>query len=178
MRRAVVLACLAGAILLAGALPASTQETTTVETKDNVFAPATITVPAGATITFKNTGAAPHTGTAKDKSFDTGIINPGESKTVTVKTSVDLVCTLHETIGMVGRVEVQGGGAAAGASPTAAASPSPAASPTSAAKKGGPTTERPPTQKYFPALAGALFGLLVLGTGLGYLRAQKRISGK
>ena len=41
------------------------------------FNPADLTVPAGATIVFANVGGKPHTLTADDGSFDTGVVTPG-----------------------------------------------------------------------------------------------------
>jgi len=41
------------------------------------FDPATLTVPTGSTIVFANVGGKPHTLTADDKSFDTGVVDPG-----------------------------------------------------------------------------------------------------
>lgn len=41
------------------------------------FNPATLSVPAGATIVFANVGGKPHTLTADDGSFDTGVVTPG-----------------------------------------------------------------------------------------------------
>lgn len=44
---------------------------------DFSFEPAEVTVPAGSIVMWHNTGAAPHTASAADQSFDTGIIDPG-----------------------------------------------------------------------------------------------------
>ena len=41
------------------------------------FDPSTLSVPAGATIVFANVGGKPHTFTADDGSFDTGVVTPG-----------------------------------------------------------------------------------------------------
>jgi len=41
------------------------------------FDPASLTVPTGSTILFANVGGRPHTLTADDKSFDTGVVSPG-----------------------------------------------------------------------------------------------------
>ena len=45
---------------------------------DFAFEPATLTVPAGTTVTWTNNGARPHTVTADDGSFDSGRLDPGE----------------------------------------------------------------------------------------------------
>src|SRR5712692_2104690 len=100
------------ALLALGMAPAL-GGSTTVETQEFKFIPDTITVKVGDSIIFKNTGQAPHTATAKDKSFDTGNINAGESKTVTFSKagSIAFVCTYHESLGMVGTINVEGAAA-------------------------------------------------------------------
>ena len=45
---------------------------------DFAFEPGTVSVPAGATITWTNSGSRPHTVTADDGSFDSGRLDPGE----------------------------------------------------------------------------------------------------
>src|SRR5215212_5355794 len=45
---------------------------------DFAFEPGTLSVPAGATVTWTNTGSRPHTVTADDGSFDSGRLDPGE----------------------------------------------------------------------------------------------------
>ncbi len=73
----------------------------TVSISNFTFAPANITVPAGATITFTNTDTAPHTATSEAAvgdytnaaaaggwSFDTGNIAQNTSMTVTVPTGL------------------------------------------------------------------------------------------
>ncbi|MGH7426749.1 MAG: cupredoxin domain-containing protein [Candidatus Methylomirabilales bacterium] len=176
------------AALAAPALPptpkAAAQEgrqETVVETQDFKFSTPTITVNVGATIVFKNTGKAPHTATSKDKSFDTGNINPGESKSITVRKAgnFDFECIYHIPQGMVGSVLVQGGGeqSAASPGPTGPAG-SPPTSPTGANSEKKPTGREPlatqPTEKYFRPLAGVLVGALVVGVALSYMRSQRK----
>jgi plastocyanin len=45
---------------------------------DFAFEPGTVSVPAGTTVTWTNTGSRPHTVTADDGSFDSGRLDPGE----------------------------------------------------------------------------------------------------
>jgi plastocyanin len=45
---------------------------------DFAFEPGTVSVPVGATVTWTNTGARPHTVTADDGTFDSGRLDPGE----------------------------------------------------------------------------------------------------
>ena len=49
---------------------------------DDAFQPRSITVAAGESVTFSNSGQSPHTATADDGSFNTGTIEPGTSATV------------------------------------------------------------------------------------------------
>ena len=85
----------------------------TVSMKDFEFGPQEIKVKAGTTITWKNEGAAPHSATAVDKSFDTAIFQPGESKSAKFDTpgTFKYYCQLHGSPdgknGMVGTVVVE-----------------------------------------------------------------------
>jgi plastocyanin len=85
----------------------------TVSMQDFQFAPKEIRVKVGTTITWKNDGKAPHSATAVDKSFDTAIFQPGESKSATFNTpgTFQYFCQLHGSPngknGMVGTVVVE-----------------------------------------------------------------------
>ncbi|HEU5430709.1 MAG TPA: cupredoxin domain-containing protein [Thermomicrobiales bacterium] len=50
---------------------------------DFAFDPATLEIVVGATVTWRNDGAAPHTATATGGAFDTGRIDPGQQATAT-----------------------------------------------------------------------------------------------
>ena len=63
---------------------AASPGTDAVGIADFKFAPATLTVDKGAKVTFSNSDTAPHTATADDKSFDTGTLNKGDKKSVTL----------------------------------------------------------------------------------------------
>jgi plastocyanin len=54
-----------------------------VPIRDFAFAPGNLQVPVGATVTWTNYDDAPHTATAKDGSWDTGILNRNEKKAIT-----------------------------------------------------------------------------------------------
>ena len=75
-----------------------------VEIKGMVFSPATLSVEVGDTVIFTNMDSMPHTGTATDDSFDTGILNQGESGTVEVSAAgtFDYFCAVHPS--MVGQL--------------------------------------------------------------------------
>ena len=64
------------------------------------FSPANLNVAVGDTVVFTNMDGMPHTGTANNKSFDTGILNQGQSGTVTIaKTGVlAYFCAVHPSM--------------------------------------------------------------------------------
>jgi LPXTG-motif cell wall-anchored protein len=82
------------------------------------FAPATITVDVGDTVTWNNNGPTPHSATANDGSFDTGILKKGQSGSHTFNSagSFSYFCKPHPF--MKATVVVQaaqsGGGDASG----------------------------------------------------------------
>jgi len=78
-----------------------------VSIRDFTFAPGNLQIPVGATVTWTNYDDAPHTATAKDGSWDTGILNKGDTKTITFdKTgSYEYYCKVHPN--MIGRLAVQ-----------------------------------------------------------------------
>src|SRR5215207_3024501 len=61
-----------------GPSAAHQDEAVAVQVVDFAFEPGTLTVPAGATVTWTNAGSRPHTVTADDGSFDSGRLDPGE----------------------------------------------------------------------------------------------------
>ncbi|HEV3364004.1 MAG TPA: cupredoxin domain-containing protein [Acidimicrobiia bacterium] len=90
-----------------------------VNVVDDAFQPGSITVAAGESVTFTNSGESPHTATADDGSFDTGTIDPGQSATVTFDTPgrYPYFCRFHGDpggSGMAGVVVVTGAGGGTG----------------------------------------------------------------
>ncbi|HWQ11315.1 MAG TPA: plastocyanin/azurin family copper-binding protein, partial [Roseiflexaceae bacterium] len=81
--------------------------------RDFEFAPKQLTVKAGTVVTWTNGGAQPHSVTAVDKSFDTGLFGPGESRSVTFDRpgTYAYYCIPHGvpdgSAGMVGTVVVE-----------------------------------------------------------------------
>lgn len=73
---------------------------------DNQFQPVAVTIGMGGVVTWTNTDTIPHTVTADDGSFDSGIMMPGDTFTRTFSSpgTVGYRCTLHP--GMTGTVEV------------------------------------------------------------------------
>ena len=72
-------------------------EATSVNIVDFAFEPADTTVAVGTTVSFNNTGAAPHTATADDDSFDTDSIAAGATGSLTFDTAGTFPyhCTFH-----------------------------------------------------------------------------------
>ena len=71
--------------------------TTTVDIRDHAFNPAQLNVAPGTTVTFVNNDAEPHTATADNGLFDTGVLQPGSSFEVLLDGSgtVTYHCELH-----------------------------------------------------------------------------------
>ena len=107
-----------------------------VTIKNFAFNPGQVTVHVGDTVTWSNSDSAPHTATASNGSFDTGIINKGSSAshTFTSAGTISYICSVHPN--MHGTVVVaaasgsasgssagSGGGSGGSASPSAAATP-------------------------------------------------------
>jgi len=80
---------------LAAAAPAQAA-TYQVTIQGMAYSPASFKVAAGDTIIFVNSDRMPHTATAEDGAFDTGVINPGQSVQVTIPAGTHpYYCTLH-----------------------------------------------------------------------------------
>lgn len=84
----------------------------TIDTYDNFFSPNTLTGSAGQKLelTIANKGAATHTFTISSEGIDV-LLAPGTSQTVEVtfpkSGSTQFVCRFHESMGMVGQLQVQ-----------------------------------------------------------------------
>ncbi len=149
---------------------------------DLAFDPAVIHVPIGSTVRFTNIGAAIHTVTAQDGSFDSGFLATGEhfERRFDVAGTIPYVCALHPS--MVGTVVV--GGVAPPGGDEASASPGPSAAPGAAGGQTGPPgtdgstgtgAAEPPAPR--SALSIAIGALLVLGAlafGLAVVRGVGR----
>ncbi len=91
---------------------AGTQAAVTI--KDFEFAPASVTVLLGGTVTWTNNGPSTHTVTADDGSFDSGNLTAGKTFSHTFQTAGTFAyhCTIHPF--MTGQVIVQSGASATG----------------------------------------------------------------
>jgi len=126
-----------GGLLLTGGLLAATLTAVPAVAQSNVApaamveaSPTDITawgfagvVPVGGTMTWTNLGAQPHTATATDGSFDSGLVAPGASASVTLATpgTFAYICSVHPT--MKGFMVVSGD--ATSATPLAMVEPNP-----------------------------------------------------
>ena len=103
------------------------------------FNPLEVTVQAGQVVTFRNTGGQSHTATAGNGAFDTGLVPPGESKTLTVAAAgaYPFVCTPHPW--MKGTLIITAAAAAPAPAPAPAAQA--VATPTAAAAAPAPVAK-------------------------------------
>lgn len=86
----------AAAAALVPVLVVSAATMSEVTIKDSKYAPATINVQKGDTVTWKNSDSVPHTATAAGK-FDSGTIAPGKSvsRKMDQAGEFDYVCSIH-----------------------------------------------------------------------------------
>ena len=102
----------------AGGTGAHKSASASVTMGDLFFSPASVTVAVGDTVTWSNTGQAPHNATADDGSFKTPDLSHGESAshTFTSAGTFSYICTIHPQ--MKGAVRVlaasSGGGGSSG----------------------------------------------------------------
>jgi plastocyanin len=147
----------------------------TVSVGDNFFSPASVSVAVGDTVTWRNDGAAPHSATAENGSFDTGVFNSGQSRseTFTQAGTISYYCTVHGRAqsGTV-RVLGAGGGGSRQGTPGSSAAQTEAqavASPGAA----GTSTSLPATGFAAIGLALVGFALLACGHVVGRLDGQR-----
>jgi plastocyanin len=88
-------------------LPATGEEFT-VSMSGMEFNPDELIVPAGSTVVWTNTGTQVHTVTADDDSFDSGLLEPGEtySRTFNEPGEYQYYCELHGDPGRLGMAGV------------------------------------------------------------------------
>ena len=114
-----------------GATPTPAPPTATqIRMAGRVFSPATLTVDAGARVTFLNDDGRDHTATARDGSFDSGIMKTGATfvRTFSTPGTFSYTCLIHPD--MTGTVAVRGaGGATPPPPPAPTPTPPPAAPP-------------------------------------------------
>ena len=93
--------------LLAVAVPTVLAASRGVSIRDFAFAPRTVEIRVGDRVTWTNRDAVEHTATARNGSFDTGLLGEGESRSVrfNVAGTYRYICTPHPN--MTGTVVVR-----------------------------------------------------------------------
>jgi len=106
-----------------GLLGADAQGSAAVTIVDFAFQPASLEVPAGTTVTWTNSGAAPHTVTADDGAFDSGTLQPGGTFSFTFDTPGTFAyhCEIHPN--MMATIIVTAGAVTQGAAATPVVAP-------------------------------------------------------
>ena len=138
-----------------------------VTISDFKFTPSSVTVNVGDTVTWTNNGPTVHTATANDGSFDTGLLNKGESGSATFETAgtISYICTPHPN--MKGTIVVQAASAESDGSDDTAGGAEDDPVATTADDDGLPATGG-------ETIAIALLGLTTLGAGLLLRRRRGR----
>jgi plastocyanin len=172
----------AGHATVASAPAAQKAASASVTIVDFSFSPSSVSVAVGDTVTWTNTGDAPHNATADDGSFRTQTLNKGQSAshTFTQPGTFSYVCTIHPnmhgSVRVLGASSGGGGGSSGGTGGSSGTSAggsnqsevSAVASPNAA----GDSNTLPMTGMAVGALA--LVGLALLASGL-LARAAGRI---
>jgi plastocyanin len=135
---------------------------------DLFFSPASVTIAAGDTVTWRNTGQAPHNATADDGSFKTPTLDNGQSAshTFTQAGTFSYICTIHPN--MHGTVRVlassSGGGGGGGNGGGASSSSSSGSSSSEASAVASPNAAG--NGNTLPMTGMAVGGLALVGLGL------------
>jgi plastocyanin len=165
-----------------GARSVAAQESAAVSIVDFAFQPASVELATGGTVTWTNTGQAPHTVTADDGSFDSGTLSPGATFSQTFATAGTFTyhCNIHPQ--MTATVIVGGPG---GSGSDAEAQTAPAQG-TAQAADGGKQAKETKANKVpntgvgtmaVPAQSSALAllaALVAAGLGVAALRTSRR----
>ena len=87
----------------------SDDKTAVVQLGEHYFDPSAITVKVGTTVVWRNVGQQTHDVHARDGSFDSPLLNPGNTFTFTFTKPghYPYYCIPHEGDGMTGQVDVQ-----------------------------------------------------------------------
>jgi plastocyanin len=139
---------------------------------DFFFSPASVTVAVGDTVTWRNTGEAPHNATGNGGSFSTATVNGGQSTSHTFSSAgtFSYICTIHPQMkGTVRVLSSSGGGGSGGSGGASSSSGSSESSAVTSPDAAGTSTTLPMTGMAVGALA--LVGLAMLASGLLVRRA-------
>jgi LPXTG-motif cell wall-anchored protein len=145
----------------------------TVSIGDNFYAPETVTINVGDTVTWNNDGAADHSATADDGSFDTGVFGGGQSRSETFTTAgtIPYYCTVHGQAqsGTVRVLAADGGGGGGGGSGASSSGTSEADAVASSGAAGS-SSSLPATG--FGAIFLAAVGFALVGSGSALRRRE------
>jgi plastocyanin len=136
---------------------------------DFFFSPASVSVAVGDTVTWRNTGQAPHNAVADDGSFKTADLNQGESAShrFSQEGTFSYLCTIHpQMTGTVRVLSSSGGGGGGGGGDTSSSAGSSATSEEAAVASpdaAGDANTLPMTGMAAGGLALVGLGLLALG---------------
>ncbi|HEU5205690.1 MAG TPA: cupredoxin family copper-binding protein, partial [Candidatus Limnocylindrales bacterium] len=140
---------------------------------DFSFSPGDLSIPVGSTVTWRNSGEAPHTVTADDGSFDSDMIGAGGSwaRTFQAAGTFAYLCAYHPDMAGVVTVTATSAGAAPAAVPAASSPPGPAPETTAvAARTAGADGEL--------LVRVGIVGLLIGGALLLFVRAVGGSAGR
>ena len=144
---------------------------------DLFFSPSSVTVAVGDTVTWRNTGQAPHNATADDGSFKTPNLNNGQSASETFDQAgtFSYICTIHPQMkGTVRVLASSGGGNGGGASSSSGGSATSESSAVASPGAAGDANTLPMTGMAVGGLA--LVGLALLALGLAARQADRERS--
>lgn len=141
----------------------------TVQVVNRTYQPASLVVDPGTTVRWENIDDRPHTVTANDRSFDSGIFSTGGgySRTFTTPGTFEYFCTLHPD--MVATVSVRGSGGAVPPPPPPPAEPAPAPTPSPAPQPAAPGDVTIFDNGFTPATLSVAVGSTVTWSNTGSL---------
>jgi Copper binding proteins, plastocyanin/azurin family len=137
---------------------------------DLFFSPTSVTIAVGDTVTWRNTGQAPHNATADDGSFKTQTIENGQSAshTFTQAGTFSYICTIHPN--MKGTVRVlassSGGGSGGGGGNGGGASSSSSSGSSGSEASAVTSPDAAGNSNTLPMTGMAVGGLALVGLGL------------
>jgi plastocyanin len=142
-----------------------------VNAGDFFFSPASVTIAVGDTVTWHNSGQAPHNATGNGGSFSTGTINPGGNASHTFNSAgtFSYICTIHPQMKGTIRVSSSSGGGTSGGGAGSSSSGTSESSAVASPDAAGNSTTLPMTGMAVGALT--LVGLALLASGLLVRRA-------
>jgi plastocyanin len=152
---------------------------TTVTIADFQFTPASITIHVGDTVTWTNHGPSAHTATANDGSFNTGVLQKGQSASHTFNTAgtFTYICSIHPFMHGTVVVLANTTSTTPATTPTSTTPASTTPATTTPATTTSPSTSAAQsTANTLPMTGFALTGTILAGlllTGLGFLLRKK-----